>query len=149
MATKKSVYKHVVLASDLSEHSQFVANRAAAVAKASGAKLSIVHVLTHANVAYAGEFTIPLDIEFDHALKKQAANQLTKLAKKHNVPAKSLHLLEGSVKLAITDFAKKVKADLIVVGTHSHTGLEILLGSQANAILHAASCDVLVVRIKK
>jgi Universal stress protein UspA and related nucleotide-binding proteins len=43
---------------------------------------------------------------------------------------------------------KKIKADLIIVGTHGHQGLNLLLGSQANAILHAATCDVWVIRIK-
>lgn len=148
MTTKKSAYKHIILATDLSAHSHFVAKHAVNIAKATGAKLSLVHVLERATIAYAGEFTIPLDIEFEHALKKHAVSQLNKLGKKYNIPVKCQHIVEGSVKLAITEFAKKAKVDLIVVGAHSRTGLEVLLGSQANAILHAASCDVLMVRVK-
>ncbi|MCX7120270.1 MAG: universal stress protein [Gammaproteobacteria bacterium] len=148
MVAKKSVYKHVLLATDLSTHSDFLAKRAADIAKVTGAKLSMVHVIAHAAIAYAGEFTIPIDLEFENILKKQAATQLTKFGKKYDVPLKSLHIVEGSVKLAVTDLAKKIKADLIVVGTHSRKGFEILLGSQANAILHAASCDVWVIKTK-
>ena len=147
MATKH-LYKHLLLATDLSEHSHFVAKRAAQMAEASGAKLSVVHVLGHTPMAYAGEFSIPIDVQFELELKKQAEKQLEKLCKKYNIPKKSQYITLGSVKLAVTDLAKKIKADLLIVGTHSHTGLDILLGSQANAIVHAATCDTLVIRIK-
>lgn len=148
MATKKQLYKHILLATDLSEHSNFVAKRAAQLAAGSGAKISVVHVLGHTPMAYAGEFSIPIDVQFELELKKQAENQLAKLSKKHGILPKSQYVVLGSVKLAVSDLAKKIKADLIVVGTHSHQGFDILLGSQANSILHAAPCDTLVVRIK-
>ncbi|OGT49925.1 MAG: hypothetical protein A3E82_07335 [Gammaproteobacteria bacterium RIFCSPHIGHO2_12_FULL_38_11] len=148
MATKKSVYRHILLATDLSKHSNFLAKRAAEIAKATGAKLSMIHVIAHAAIAYAGEFTIPIDMEFENALKKQASVQLTKFGKKYKIPTKALHIAEGSVKLAVTDYAKKIKADLIIVGTHNRSGFEVLLGSQANAILHAAACDVWVIKTK-
>lgn len=149
MATSNKIVKHILLATDLSANSNFLFKRATAIAKASHAKLSVIHVFSHAPVAYAGEFSIPIDVEFEMSLKGEALKHLQKLGKKYNIPGKMLHLCEGSVKATVTDFAKKIKADLIIVGTHSHHGLDILLGSQANAILHAASCDVWVVRIKK
>lgn len=81
-------------------------------------------------------------------MEKQAKLQLAKLGKKYDIPAEQQHLAQGSVKSAVTECALKIKADLIVVGTHGHTGLELLLGSQANGILHAAKCDVWVVHIQ-
>ncbi|HLB55737.1 MAG TPA: universal stress protein [Coxiellaceae bacterium] len=145
MANK--LYKNILLATDLSEHSDKIAKRAAAIAKSLGAKLNIVHVAAHTPIAYAGEFSIPVDAEFECALEKQAKARLAKLGKKYNIAAKSQYLAQGSVKMAVTDLAKKIKADLIVVGTHGHEGFDLLLGSQANAILHAAKCDVWVIRI--
>ena len=147
-AKNKKIYKHVLFATDLSKQSNVVAKRAADIASNVGAKLSIVHVLSYSPVAYAGEFSIPIDAEFEHTLEKNAKKQLATQAKKYSLPIKSQYLMEGSVKLGVTDLAKKIKADLIVVGTHGHEGLNLLLGSQANAILHAAPCDVWVVRIK-
>jgi universal stress protein A len=38
--------------------------------------------------------------------------------------------------------------DLIVIGSHGREGIQRLLGSTANAVLHGAPCDVLAVRIK-
>lgn len=148
MVKSNKLYKHILLATDLSKHSDAVAKRAAAIAKTTSAKLSAIHVVMHTPIAYAGEFSIPIDAAFEITLEKQAKAQLAKLGRKYNIPQKSQKLGQGSVKLAVTDFAKTIKADLIVVGTHSHEGLDLLLGSQANAILHAAKCDVLVVRIK-
>jgi universal stress protein A len=35
----------------------------------------------------------------------------------------------------------------VVLGTHGQKGVQILLGSTANSVLHGANCDVLVVRV--
>ena len=148
MTASKKIYKHVLLAIDLSEHSKQVTKRAVEIAKATQAKLSVVHVFAHTPIAYAGEFSIPIDAAFEMTLKRQTEQYLTRLGKKYNISKKMIHLTEGSVKSAVTELAEKIKADLIVVGTHGHSEIGALLGSQASAILHAAHCDVWVVRIK-
>ncbi|PHQ78472.1 MAG: hypothetical protein COB66_08830 [Coxiella sp. (in: Bacteria)] len=55
----------------------------------------------------------------------------------------------GSVKIAVSEYAKKIKADLIVVGSHGHGTMDMLLGSRANAILHYAHCDIWVFKENK
>jgi universal stress protein A len=55
----------------------------------------------------------------------------------------------GSPKAEITRVAEEQGVDLIVVGSHGRLGLELLLGSTANGVLHAAKCDVLAVRVKE
>jgi universal stress protein A len=37
--------------------------------------------------------------------------------------------------------------DLVVVGSYGRHGLQLLLGSTANGVLHLAACDVLAVRV--
>ncbi|EKD76993.1 MAG: hypothetical protein ACD_42C00508G0003 [uncultured bacterium] len=147
MATK-TVYKHILIAADLSEHSDYIAKRALEIAKCVKAKLSIVHVMAHAITPYAGEFSIPIDAELEANLKKEAKKRLTKIGKKYHIAQNAQYLTEGSIKSAVTQLAKKIKADLIIVGTHGREGLELLIGSQANGILHAAQCDVWVIRIR-
>ncbi|MBD3646240.1 MAG: universal stress protein, partial [Pseudomonadales bacterium] len=44
--------------------------------------------------------------------------------------------------------AEKQDIDRIVLGTHGQHGLQLLLGSTANSVLHGVSCDVLAVRVK-
>jgi universal stress protein A len=141
-------YNHILLATDLSEKSDYVAEHAKKMAKESGAKLSIVYVMEHSPVAYGGEFSIPIDASLEEILEKQARDTLAKLSSKYEIDNAQQHLANGSVKMAVTETAEEIKADLIIVGTHSHHGLDVLLGSRANAILHRAKCDVLVVRIK-
>jgi nucleotide-binding universal stress UspA family protein len=47
---------------------------------------------------------------------------------------------------AICAYAQRVRADLIVMGTHGRTGVRrLLLGSVAEQVLHKAGCPVLVV----
>ena len=145
---KTQLYKHILIATDLSTHANYIIKRATEIAEHTSAQLSLVHVLAHASIAYAGEFSIPIDVEFEMTLKGEAHKQLQKLGKKYGISARMLHMQEGSVKATVTAFAKKIKADLIIVGTHGHEGISALLGSQANAILHAAKCDVWVVRVK-
>lgn len=143
-----TLYKHILVATDLAENCSHLVARAASIAQLTKASISLAHVLPHALVPYAGEFSIPIDAELEATIKKQAKRQLASLGKKHHIDTENQYLLEGSVKVEITELAKKIHADLIVVGTHGHEGIEILLGSQANAILHAAKCDVWVIRIK-
>ncbi len=148
MAAAKNLVKHILLATDLSTHSDYLFKRAADIAKSTKAKLSVIHVFAHTPIAYAGEFSIPIDVAFEMSLKREAHKHLQKLGKKYKIPANRLHLAEGSVKTTVSDFAKKIKSDLIIVGTHGHDGLDAILGSQANGILHAAHCDVWVIKIK-
>lgn len=148
MTKSNQLYKNILLATDLSDHCDYVAKRAAAIAHTTHAKLNIIHVLAYTPIAYAGEFSIPVDAELELTMEKQAKAQLSRLGKKYDVAKEDQHIAQGSVKLAVTELAKKINADLLIVGTHGHEGFDLLLGSQANAILHAAKCDVWVVRIK-
>ena len=138
-------YQHILFATDLSETSHKVAARASAIANTCQAKLSIVHVITHSTMAYAGEFTIPIEPEVEAAITNQAKTHLAQLGEKYKIPENRQHLKEGSVKTSVISLSETLKADLIVIGSHEQTGLSALLGSQANAILHAAKCDVWVI----
>jgi len=144
---KHLLYKHALLATDLSKQNDLLIKRATTLAKKLDAKLSMAHVIEHAVIAYGGEFSLPIEMELETSLKKRAGKILMRLGKKYGVPKKRQYLLEGSVKNALTCLAKKISADLIIVGAYQHHHLGALLGSQASAILHAAKSDVWVIRI--
>lgn len=141
-------YQHILVAVDLSPVTDQVLSSAQAIAKESKALLSIVHVMEHSPVAYGGEFSIPVDVNLEQSLEHEVRKELQKLGAKYGIAAEQQYLESGSVKLAVTDLAQTLHADLIVTGTHGHHGFDVLLGSRANAILHRAQCDVLVIRIK-
>lgn len=140
-------YKHILLATDLSGHSDKIAQRAREIADESKARLSVVYVMEHSPVAYGGEYSIPIDANLEESLEQNADDSLAKLGAQYGIEGDDQHLASGSVKLAVIDTADEIGADLIVVGTHSHKGIDALLGSRASAILNHAKCDVLVVRV--
>ena len=56
-------------------------------------------------------------------------------------------LLEGTPYRVVLDWAKEYKADLIVIGTHGHTGLtHALLGSVTERVVRMSECPVLTIR---
>ncbi len=142
-------YQHVLVAVDLSPVTNQVLSQAQEIATESKALLSMIHVMEHSPVAYGGEFSIPVDVNLEQSLEREVRNEMQKLGEKYGISPEHQYLETGSVKLAVTDLAETLHADLIVTGTHGHHGLDILLGSRANAILHRAQCDVLVVRVKE
>lgn len=142
-------YQHILVAVDLSPVTEQVLARAREIADESRALLSMVHVMEHSPIAYGGEFSVPVDLNLEQALEADVRKEMQKLGLKYRIAPEHQYLENGSVKIAVTDLVKSLHADLIVAGTHGHHGLDILLGSRANAILHRAQCDVLIVRIKQ
>ena len=58
------------------------------------------------------------------------------------------HVLEGHPADVILETAKKLKSDLIVMGTHGRRGLDrLLLGSVAERVLRLSPVPVMTVRI--
>ncbi|HEX4352616.1 MAG TPA: universal stress protein [Polyangiales bacterium] len=56
-------------------------------------------------------------------------------------------LLEGTPYRVVIDWAKEYNADLIVIGTHGHTGFtHALLGSVTERVVRMAECPVLTIR---
>lgn len=63
------------------------------------------------------------------------------------VPRTRAHLVEGNPAVQIPRLAKKLGADLVVMGAVSRSGLErVFIGNTAERILGALGCDVLVVK---
>lgn len=140
--------KNILLATDLSANCQIVAQRAKQIADMFKAQISIVHVFEYKPVVYGGEeFALSTDVELIEIFEKNAHKALEQLGKDINVPNERLYFLTDSVKHSVVDLAVKLKTDLLIIGSHGVHGPALLLGSSANAILHAAKCNVLAVRI--
>lgn len=59
----------------------------------------------------------------------------------------STSVTEGTVYKAIVKQAKKINADLVIIGSHKHNTVEkIMLGSVASKVTERAKCSVLVIR---
>lgn len=142
------MYRHILLAADLAPDTDLVAERAADLARAGGARLSIVHVIEPLAIAYGAEMPVDLGTLQDE-ITRQARARLDALAARLQVKADDCVLATGTVEKEILRLAGERGVDLVVMGSHSHRGLAALLGSSANAVLHHAVCDVLAVRIAR
>ena len=69
---------------------------------------------------------------------------MKKFIEKTGISKENQQIKFGYPKTVILEKANEINADLIVIGSHGRRGVQLLLGSTANAILH---CDVLAVRV--
>ena len=144
-----SLYKHILFATDFTEHSLDVAKKAKELAKTNQAQLSVVHVVDYIPITDATYGPIiPYDGDLTEQLMNSAKERLAKLATDLSIDKKHQWLEMGSPKLELVRIAEENDVDLIVIGSHGRHGLALLLGSTANGVLHHATCDVLAVRLK-
>lgn len=138
------MYKHILLATDLSEDTDYLLEKVRTMRGYTGAKLSLVHVvepLPGYSYAYLGIEDI------EGQLIEEARQSMEKLGDKLSVSKNDQFVEVGPTKTKILKVAESISADLIICGSHGRHGLSLLLGSTANAILHGAKCDVLTVRL--
>src|SRR6266581_6028094 len=139
--------RRILHPSDLSPASGAAFARAVAMAKADRAQLLLVHVLAPV-VPIAGEGYISPQFydDIETSGRRNAQRRLAALqakARKAGARATTL-LLEGVAHEQIIRAAKSKKADLIVMGTHGHTGLvKFFVGSITSRVIAGASCPVL------
>ncbi|WXL24175.1 universal stress protein [Ectopseudomonas mendocina] len=142
-------YQHILVAVDLTDECDPVMHRAQKVASASGALLSVVHVVEPMAMAFGGD--VPMDLSMlQQQQYDQARQRLDAFAGKYpDLSEDRRHLTYGQPRQEIHRLASEQGCDLIIVGSHGRHGLALLLGSTANDVLHSAPCDVLAVRLKK
>ena len=142
-------YEHLLVAVDLTEECDPVIKRAKAIALASGAKVSLVHIVEPMAMAFGGD--VPMDLsQLQQQQFDQAKERMERLYNKYpDINRGDSHLVYCQPRQEIHQLAKYQKCDLIVVGSHGRHGLALLLGSTANDVLHGAPCDVLAVRLLK
>jgi nucleotide-binding universal stress UspA family protein len=118
---------------------------AAALAKQFGAKIIPIFVVELPEVV--GLFQLLLE---DDEIKAACTAKLLKFARKAGVATTLIdHPLvrKGRAYREITEAARTLKVDLIVISTHGYSGLHLtLLGSVTERVVREAPCPVLVVR---
>lgn len=141
------MYKIVLFATDFDEIGISAAHKAKKIADENKAELFLAHVVepipAYAYPGFAGF------AEVEMSIREQAAKELNALGDRLKVDASHRLLEFGSIKNEMLRVAEERKVDLIVAGSHGKHGLALLLGSTANAILHGAPCDMLIVHAPK
>lgn len=135
------MYRHILVASDLTEASRITVKKAWELASQFESKLSIIHVVEPIPV-----YGYPGIAPIQNPVVEEIRQELATFSKEFSIPESHQHLELGPPKTEILRVAEDLRADLIVVGSHGRNGILRILGSTANAILHSAECDVLMVR---
>ncbi len=169
-STKKQPAKHfvpipmkkVLIALDIESSAQKVAESGYAMARSMNAEVVLLHVVGgelayYSTLGYSPimgytGFAIPETpnlIAIDN-IKESSKNFLDKSKQHLGDPTIQTLVEEGDTADVILQTAKKLHADVIVVGTHSRRGLEkILMGSVAEKIFHHTSIPLFVIPTKK
>lgn len=138
------MYKHILLATDLTEETDYILKKVRMIRDFTHAKLSLIHVV-EPMPGYSYAYLGIEDIEGQ--LIDESKTALAKVGQTLGVDPKDQWIEVGPTKSKIHAIAEQIGADLIICGSHGRHGLSLLLGSTANAILHGAKCDVFVVRL--
>jgi len=131
------MYKTILCAIEATKEGKEVLSKASELSKLCGAKLIVVHVIP---------YTI-LPKDYQKELKENATPKIEKISKLFNVSKKNQIIKVGKPYSHICALAEKKKADLIVLGTHSKKGVNILLGSTATGVSNYSKCDVSLVKL--
>ncbi|MBS3945906.1 MAG: universal stress protein [Melioribacter sp.] len=141
--------KNILVPIDFSDYSKNALRYAVQFAKNFQAKMYLIYVVEP--MIYPADFSmgqvaIP---SMDADLQNRAEEELKNLA--NNFVDSSLELetliKTGKPFVEINETAKEIDADLIIMATHGHTGVEhLLFGSTAEKVVRKAPCPVLTLR---
>ena len=144
-----SIYNKILVAVDLSGDSKKIIDKALQLASSDTSKIALVHVVEPIAAAYSMDaYAININ-ELQQEAMAVAAKNLGDMAKDSGIAEENQHTLLGSPAIEVRNLAAELETDVIVIGSHGHSGWKILLGSTANKVLHGASCDVLTVLVGK
>lgn len=143
-------YKKILLAVDFHEDNDIVVETAKDFTDLYGAELHVAHVNEPLGMAYAADGVSWGDqiYALEASIRKEGTKKMAEMAATLKIPDVQCHLLEGRPATRIHELCSEGDFDLIILGTHGQSGLQLLLGSTANAVLHGSGCDVLAVRIR-
>jgi len=141
-------FHKIVVATDFSEFGERAVATATELAKRFGAELHLVHTL-EIPIPLFEPYAVSIPADFVAESRKVATERLDEalgVAKASGLSGE-VHLREVPAAPAIVAAAKEIGADLIVVGTHGHTGIKhVLLGSVAERTVRDSACPVLAVK---
>lgn len=151
--------KKVLIAVDYNPVSEKVAEQGYELAKNLNAEVCLIHVLDDVGfygaqyptfMGYDGYSGMGPDLDVAMEMRKIAEEFLEKAKDHLRDEQVKTHLTEGDTAKTIMAYAEDWGADVLVMGTHSHSVLEkLLLGTVAEKILERTKIPVYLVPVKK
>jgi nucleotide-binding universal stress UspA family protein len=138
-------YKTILVPTDGSDYSYYAAEHAAYLAKSLGSKIYILNVVDTGLAFHAGIHMSESKVEMESSAK-EATDKIKALCDANGVVCEEA-VVKGKPASAIVDFATKIGADCIVIGSIGVSAIEeVFVGSVSKSVLKSAKCPVLLVR---
>ncbi|HOZ40011.1 MAG: universal stress protein [Flavobacteriales bacterium] len=144
--------KNILVPHDLSPNGAPVLAKAQMLASALGAKLWLIHVAAP-DPDFVGFETGPRSIRDHRADRLRSEHQelqtMAQLLRSDGLDAEAL-LVQGPTTATILDEARRLNADIIVMGSHGHSALyKAFVGSVCEQVLAESTIPILVVPIPR
>lgn len=141
------MYKRILVPVDGSAASLSGLKEAVGLAKATGARLRILHVVDGlAFVAEHGGFVSDTEV-FRKSGEKMLAKIMPRVQQQVRADSLIVENVSGRASDTIIDVAQEWRADLIVMGTHGRRGVNrLVFGSDAELVIRTAPVPVMLVR---
>jgi manganese transport protein len=136
-------YRHILVPLDHTERDGDTVSHAAALAKAHGSKLSLLHVEEDVTSQVYGALSSTAEVESGQRYFQSIVDGLAN----RGIPSELVVASGRSPRAVIIEWAKQHRPDLIVMGAHGHRALkDLVFGRTIDAVRHALDIPIFVVR---
>ncbi|MFN8586259.1 MAG: Nramp family divalent metal transporter [Candidatus Eisenbacteria bacterium] len=140
-AIQAAAYRRIAVALELGGADATVLEFVRGLELQPGAELVLIHVVESAASRYLGEQTRDAESREDEAALERIA-----VAFRHRGVLAHVRLGHGVAKREIARLVRATGSELLVTGSHGHSGLrDMLYGSTASGVRHLVECPVLTV----
>jgi len=144
----------ILVPTDFSDYADLALKKALDLAEACEAKIYLAYVAAEApDVFKLSKYVMEGQKKIQEELEKQSEKLFKEQIAKFPAAEKTaieVKVLSGSPYKEIIDYQEKIKADMLVIGTHGDTPFEgFFFGSTSAKIIRHATCSVLIVRKPK
>lgn len=112
--------------------------------------IHVVHIVDPTPVMISVDPGVPVPASYDHGRHEEALNQMKQMFAEGKYAGIKIHCGIGNPGSEIVEYAKSIRANIIIMPSHGRSGLgRLLLGSVAERVLRLSNCPVLILRKPK
>ena len=139
------MYKHVLVAVDLSDESEVLLKKAVGVAQRHGAKPSIIHVDVNFSDLYTGLIDVNMSSMQDR-ISSETQQALVQLSENAGYPISEKLSGSGDLGQVLSDAIEQYDVDLLVTGHHQDFWSKLM--SSTRQVMNTIKIDMLVVPLR-
>lgn len=140
------MYKHILVAVDLSDESPTLLKKAVEVAKKHEAQLSIIHVDVNFSDLYTGLIDVNMSSMQDR-ISGETQQALMQLAESLDYPVSEKLSGSGDLGQVLSDAIEQYDVDLLVTGHHQDFWSKLM--SSTRQVMNSIKIDMLVVPLRE